>query len=755
MTSSTITTNRVRVRVRGAVQGVGFRPFVNALATRLGLVGWVLNDSEGVLVEVEGRSADTSAFLQALRIDAPPLSRIDEVISEETEVLDETGFAIRASQGGAVSTSIPADAAVCDDCLEELFDPADRHYLYPFINCTHCGPRYTITRHLPYDRPQTSMADFAMCADCGTEYKNPEDRRFHAQPVACPACGPKLSMDVGDIVRRLKAGEILAIKGLGGFHIVCDARNEDAVARLRQRKNRDEKPFAVMAGSLAALKKLAVIDDVAAEVLTSTARPILVLPKCEGGGLAPSIAPGLGEVGVMLPYTPIHYLLFHEDAGRPLGTAWLKDARDFALVMTSANPGGEPLVIGNEEAFRRLDGIADAIVTHDRDIVVRTDDSVLRMIGGAPTFIRRARGYVPTPIKLPHDVAPGLALGGHLKSTVCVTRGREAFVSQHIGDLDTLDSLQFFEETVAHLLSITDVTPEWVAHDLHPDFHSTRFALELAADHAIPAFTVQHHHAHVAAVVAEHGLAGPVLGLALDGFGLGEGEGPLNWGGEALVVRGGDYQRLGHLAPLPIPGGEAAFRAPWRIGAAVLHQLGRGGENAERYGELGDMGLLAQMLERDVNVQPSSSCGRLFDAAAGLLKVQPVASFEGQAPMKLEALVTAPHILQDGWRIENGVLDLSALLSHIADQDPVAGANLFHGTLIAALADWARVLSKGAGITQIALSGGCMMNRILAEGLERRLRDWGFGVFKPQMLPPNDGGLSLGQAWTAVCRLSS
>jgi len=748
-------TKRIRVRVTGAVQGVGFRPFVNALAARLGLVGWVLNDSEGVLVEVEGFCDDTSSFLQALRINAPPLSRIDEVISEETEVLDETGFAIRASQGGAVSTSIPADAAVCDGCLEELFDPADRHYLYPFINCTHCGPRYTITRHLPYDRPQTSMAGFAMCADCGTEYKNPEDRRFHAQPVACPACGPKLSMDVGDIVRRLKAGEILAIKGLGGFHIVCDARNEDAVARLRQRKNREEKPFAVMAGSLAALKKLAVIDGVAAEVLTSTARPILVLPKCEDGGLAPSIAPGLGEVGVMLPYTPIHYLLFHEDAGRPLGTAWLKDARDFALVMTSANPGGEPLVIGNEEAFRRLDGIADAIVTHDRDIVVRTDDSVLRMIGGEPTFIRRARGYVPTPIKLPHDVAPGLALGGHLKSTVCVTRGREAFVSQHIGDLDTLDSLQFFEETVAHLLSITDVTPEWVAHDLHPDFHSTRFALELAAEHAIPAFAVQHHHAHVAAVVAEHGLDGPVLGLALDGFGLGEGEGPLNWGGEALVVRDGDYQRVGHLASLPMPGGEAAFRAPWRIGAAVLHQLGRGGEILERYGELGDMGLLAQMLERGVNVQPSTSCGRLFDAAAGLLKVQPVASFEGQAPMKLEALVTAPQILRDGWRIDNGVLDLSGLLSHIADQDPVAGANLFHGTLISALVDWVQVLSKGAGVTQIALSGGCMMNRVLAEGLERRLRALGFCVFKPQVLPPNDGGLSLGQAWSAVWRLSS
>jgi len=741
VTFSTKPTKRVRVRVRGAVQGVGFRPFVNALASRFGLSGWVLNDSDGVVLEVEGAAADTDAFLPALRSDAPPLSRIDEVVSEEAKTTGETGFHILASQGGAVSTSIPADAAVCDACLDELFDPADRHHLYPFINCTHCGPRYTITRHLPYDRPQTSMAGFAMCADCGVEYKDPEDRRFHAQPVACPACGPKLSMGIGEIVSRLKDGEILAIKGLGGFHIACDARNEDAVVRLRARKNREEKPLAVMASSLASLKTIAEIDDVAERVLSFTARPILVLPKREDAGLAPSIAPGLGEVGVMLPYTPIHHLLFHEGDD------------DFVLVMTSANPGGEPLVIGNDEAMRRLEGIADAIVTHDRDIVVRTDDSVLRMIGGAPTFIRRARGYVPEPIKLPREVPPGIALGGHLKSTVCVTRGREAFVSQHIGDLDTLESLQFFEETVAHLLSITDVTPQWVAHDLHPDFHSTRFALEQATEHAIPAIAVQHHHAHVAAVVAEHGLSGPVLGLALDGFGLGEGEGAHNWGGEAMVVDGGDYQRVGHLAPLPMPGGEAAFRAPWRIGAAVLHQLGRGDENAERYGAFGDMGLLTQMLDRGLNVQPSTSCGRLFDAAAGLLNVQPTASFEGQAPMKLEALVSEPQVLDGGWRIDHGVLDLTTLLAHIADLEPVAGANLFHGTLIAALADWVETLARAKDISQIALSGGCMMNRVLAEGLERRLGDLGFAVFKPQVLPPNDGGLSLGQAWTAVCRL--
>jgi len=744
--------NRIRVRVHGAVQGVGFRPFVNGLAARFGLSGWVLNDGDGVLLEVEG---ETDSFVDALQADAPPLSRIDDVVVEGIASTGEDGFTIRMSQSGAVSTSIPADAAVCDGCLSELFDPADRHYRYPFINCTHCGPRYTITKHLPYDRPQTSMAGFEMCADCAGEYKDPLDRRFHAQPVACPACGPQLSMEIEEIVARLKDGEILAIKGLGGFHIVCDARNEDAVAQLRERKNREEKPLAVMAANIVSLKTLAVIDDVAERTLSTSARPIVVLPKQSDNGLAPSIAPGLGEVGVLLPYTPIHFLLFHEAAGRPDGTDWLEEPHALALVMTSANPGGEPLVTGNDEAVRRLDGIADAIVSHDRDIVVRADDSVMRMVDGAPTFIRRARGFVPEPVKLPRTVPDGIALGGHLKTTVCVTRGNEAFVSQHIGDLDTPEALIFFEETVDHLLSITDVTPTWVAHDLHPDFHSTRFALDMAAESDIPALAIQHHHAHVAAVVAEHSLDGPVLGLALDGFGLGEGEGTHNWGGEALWVSGANYRRVGHLAELPMPGGEAAFRAPWRIGAAVLHQLGRGAEIAERYAQMGDINLLGQMLERGVNVAASTSCGRLFDAAAGLVGVQPTASFEGQAPMKLEALATNPTVMENGWRIDDGVLDLSPLLSRLADVGVEDGANLFHGTLIAALAAWAGELAAQAGTQKIALSGGCVMNRVLSEGLQRTLRDAGFAVYRPHVLPPNDGGLSLGQAWAVVCRLDA
>lgn len=746
---------RVHVRVRGVVQGVGFRPFVNGLATRFALAGWVLNDGDGVLLEVEGDAESVASFLKALREDAPPLAHIDDILVEDVDAEGQSPFEIRQSQKGLVGTSVPPDAAVCDACLEELFDPKDRHFGYPFINCTHCGPRFTITRQLPYDRPSTSMDVFEMCAACATEYADPNDRRFHAQPVACPVCGPKLSMQPTEIVRRLKAGEILAIKGLGGFHIVCDAHNEDAVVRLRARKNREEKPFAIMAVNSASLQKYAKLGAVAEAQLRSTARPIVIVPKCHPSDLAPSIAPGLAEIGVMLPYTPIHYLLFHADAGQPPGTAWLDEVQDFALVMTSANPGGEPLVIGNAEAERRLDGIADAIVSHDRDILLRADDSVVRMIGGAPTFIRRARGYVPMALKLPRSVPSGLAVGGHLKSTICVTRGDQAFVSQHIGDLDTPQGLIFFEETVRHMLSITEVQPQWLAHDLHPDFYATRFAQGLGDDLSIPVFGVQHHHAHVAAVVAEHGLKGPVLGLALDGFGLGEGDGPLNWGGEALLVNGADYARLGHLAPLPLPGGESAFRAPWRIGAAVLHQLGRGAEIAVRYGHLGDIALLQQMLAGNINVVPSTSCGRLFDAAAGLLNVQPIASFDGQAPMKLEALVTEVHVLKDGWRIEDGTLDLLPLLAVLADLDPVAGANLFHGTLIEALADWTERLAEASGVTQIALSGGCLQNRVLAEGLEQRLLDQGMCVYKPQALPPGDGGLSFGQAWVVACSLSS
>jgi hydrogenase maturation protein HypF len=736
---------RLRVRVRGVVQGVGFRPFVYLLAQKLCLGGWVLNDGEGVLLEAEGEGI--AEFLSALETEAPPLARIAAIETETLPPLGETGFVIRESRAASVTTAIPPDSAVCPDCLEELFDPSARRYRYPFLNCTRCGPRYTITRRLPYDRAQTAMAGFPLCPDCAREFHDPADRRFHAQPIACPACGPRLFMPVEEILERLRAGDIVAIKGLGGFHLACDARNEGAVATLRRRKNREEKPFAVMVANLPSVRALVECDDAAAALLESAARPILLLPRLAECSLAPSVAPGLRALGIMLPYTPLHYLLFHEAAGRPAGTPWLGTAQDLTLVMTSANPGGEPLVTGNEEAAQRLGGIADAIAAHDRDIIIRADDSVMRVVAGKPGFIRRARGFVPLPIRLARKVPPILAVGGYLKSTLCITRGDEAFVSQHIGDLETQASLHFFEETAAHLLDILEVRPELVAHDLHPDFATTRFAMSLGP----PCVAVQHHHAHIGAILAEHRIEAPVLGLALDGFGLGsDGE---SWGGELLLVDGAVWRRLGHLAKLRQPGGEAAARQPWRMAASVLHRLGRGGEILERFGEEKHAKGVAQLLERGVQVPETTSCGRLFDAACGLLGVQRNASFEGQAPMRLEALVETPRVLPDGWRIEDGVLDLLALLERLIGMERREGAELFHGTLAAALTDWVAQAAAETGIRLVALGGGCLLNQVLAESMAEELAGRGLQPLLATQLPPNDGGISLGQAWIAALSL--
>ncbi len=754
---------RVRVRVTGQVQGVGFRPFIYRLAQRFALTGWVRNDAAGVVLEAQGgRLVD---FVAAIEREAPPLARIDSVEAEVLGWQPERDFAILASGAGPVRTAVTPDIATCPDCLGEVFDPADRRYLYPFLNCTHCGPRYTITRRLPYDRAQTAMAGFPMCMACGQEYREPLDRRFHAQPTACPACGPALTMPVAEIVARLRRGEIVAIKGLGGFHLACDARNEEAVTRLRLRKQREEKPFAVMVANLASARRLAGISAAEAALLTDAGRPIVLLRRHDGGpdlaareelaapelgapALAPSIAPGIGWLGLMLPYTPLHYLLFHEAAGRPEGLDWLDRPQDAALVMTSANPNDEPLVIDDAEARERLGGIADAIAGHNRPILVRADDSVMRVIGGAPSFLRRARGFVPGAIRLARPVPAVLAVGALLKNTVCITRGDEAFVSQHIGDLNNPKAIRFFDDMVAHLLDILEVTPEIVAHDLHPDLHATRYAERFAAARGLPVIAVQHHHAHVAAVLAEHRMDGPALGLALDGFGLGPGNEA--WGGELLRVAGASCARLGHLAPLAMPGGDAAARQPWRMGAAVYDRLGRGAEIPQRWADQPGARVIAELLQKRVNARETSSCGRLFDAACGLLGVQPWASFEGQAAMRLEGLVTRPEVMADGWRIEDGVLDLLPLLERLIGCDPATGADLFHGTLIAALTDWTARAATKTGDRIVALSGGCLQNQILAEGLLGALSERGLTALLPRQVPANDGGLSLGQAWVAA-----
>jgi len=736
-----MTATRLRARVQGRVQGVGFRPYVWDLARRHGLGGWVLNDAEGVLLEVEG--AACAQFIAELGANPPVLSRIDALNVDPVPCQGARNFEIVASRAGAVTTAaVPADVAVCAPCLEEMFDPHDRRWRYPFVNCTGCGPRFTIIRALPYDRPQTAVAGFTMCAQCAREYRDPADRRHHAQPIACPRCGPRLDMGADDIVARIRRGEVLAIKGLGGFHLACDARNAQAVARLRRRKRRDAKPFAVMVLNVASAQRLADLCAAERALLRSHARPV-VLARARPG-LPAAVAGGLPTVGVMLAYAPVHHLIFHEAAGRPRGTDWLHAAHPLALVMTSANPAGEPLVIGDEEARARLAGIADAIVGHDRPILTRCDDSVARVVAGAPLLLRRSRGHVPDAITLAEDGPPVLAVGALLKATACLTRGREAVLSQHVGDLQSAASRDSLGEAVAHLERLLRVEPLAVACDLHPDDPGSRFARASG----LPVIPVQHHHAHLAAVAAEYGIRGPLTGLVLDGFGLGSDGGA--WGGELLRLEGTACRRLGHLAPMAMPGGDAAARAPWRMAAAVLHALGRSAEIEARFAHPAAAGV-AQMLARGLHCPETSACGRLFDAAAGLLGVRAVNRFEAEAALALEALCRSPRTLEGGWRLEAGVLDLGVLLEALVDCDPVAGAELFHGTLAAGLAELA--LGALAGERRLAITGGCAANRPLVEALRARLAARGIELLIPRQAPPGDGGLSLGQALIARRRL--
>ena len=755
------------IRVRGAVQGVGFRPFVWRLAHELALSGWVRNDPSGVAIEVQGRGDALERFVARLAREAPALARIDAIEMRDLRADAGPGFDIVASARGRARTAIPADAAVCAKCLEELFDRRDRRYRYAFINCTDCGPRYTIARALPYDRANTSMSAFTLCPDCGREYADPGSRRFHAQPNACAVCGPALALadraglrlEEGDVVAaalaRLARGEILAVKGLGGFHLACDARNAAAVARLRERKAREEKPFAVMAAGTASLHALAEVQPGERALLEAGERPIVLLQKMPGCDQAlAGVAPGIACLGAMLPCTPLQYLLFHEAAGRPQGVGWLSQPQPLLLVMTSANAGGEPLVARNAEALARLGAIADAFVLHDRDIATRCDDSVARARGSAPAFIRRARGYTPVPVRLARPGPPVLALGGYLKNTICITRGDEAYLSQHVGDLDNPASCLALEETVAHLLHTLDVEPALVARDLHPDCYGSRFAAEFAALGGLPVVAVQHHHAHIAAIAAEHGLRAPLLGLALDGVGLG-GDGG-SWGGELLRVESGRYQRIAHLRELRLPGGDRAAREPWRMAASALFELGQASEVGRRYAGRGGLAL-AQMLARGVNCPRTSSAGRWFDAAAGLLGVREVCSYEGQAAMLLEGLAaghgpTAP--LEGGWAIDaDGTLDLLPLFAQLAqEKDSGRGAALFHATFAAALAEWARTASARTGVRAVALGGGCFVNRILAGALRAQLEAAGLAVFEARQVPPNDGGIALGQAAVALAR---
>jgi hydrogenase maturation protein HypF len=720
------------------VQGVGFRPFAYGLAARLSLTGFVRNDGEGVLIEVEGRSPET--FLAELKTAPPPLARIDSIQVAAIAPLGGAGFAIDATRQGRSTTRIGADAAVCEDCLEELFDPASRFFGYPLINCTHCGPRYTLTRALPYDRAQTSMAPFPMCPDCARDYADPANRRFHAEPIACPRCGPKLNRPIAEVAEALREGRIVALKGLGGFHLLCDACDEDVVATLRRRKARDLKPFAVMVANLASAERLAEIGPAERAALSHRSRPI-VLARSRGR-LAPSVAPNLRDLGVMLAYTPLHWLILHALAGSPDFRSWRDAPNDVALIATSANLGGEPLVATDEDAETRLAGVADLIVTHERAIVVRADDSVVRVLDGAPAYLRRARGFVPDPIDLGEDGPCVIAAGADLKNTITVTRGREAFVSQHIGDLDDRETIRFREETIRHLISILDVRPECAVSDLHPDFVSTRSA----EASGLPVVAVQHHVAHVAAVAAEKRWSGPVLGVALDGQGIGADGAP--WGGELIVLDGARWERAGSLEPLALPGGDKAAREPWRMGVAMLDRLGRLDDAGRLFSASPGALRLAEALRRGARFARTTSLGRLFDAAASFAGVCLIQHYEGQAAMELEALVDTPRVVLGGWSIAEGRLDLAPMMASMLDER-LAGreaAEAFHGTLIAALAEWIVAEAGRRCVQRVALGGGCLMNRVLADGLVARLRAAGLDPALPREVPANDGGVSFGQA---------
>ena len=756
------------LRVQGIVQGVGFRPFVARTARDLGLAGRVQNTTRGVEIEVQGPAEAVARFQEALEGSPPPMAVILEVEARDLPVRAGPGpFRIVASREDPVASAvIPPDIATCPACTAELFDPADRRHGYPFINCTDCGPRYTIIRAVPYDRSRTAMAGFTMCDRCAAEYADPGSRRFHAQPNACPRCGPRVTLRgargealEGDpllgAVEALRAGGIVALLGLGGFHLACDALREEPVAELRRRKGRPAKPFAVMAADLETARVLARLDPEDEALLTSPQAPILLVPARSGSGLAPSVAPGQDRVGIFLPYTPLHHLVFRRGPFR-------------ALVMTSGNRSDEPILASWEEARERLAGVPDRFLIHDRPIVHRVDDSVVKATNRGPVLIRRARGYAPVPVPLGN---PGgrvvLAVGAELASTVCVVRGSYAYPSPHIGDLGSLEVEHVLRDTTEHLLGLLRVRPDLVVHDLHPGYRSTRYAREWEAA-GVEVVAVQHHEAHAAACMAEHGLRADGVVLALDGLGYGT-DGTL-WGGEILVGRPGRFRRAGHLVPVPQPGGDRAAREPWRMAASHLRRvLGPGWRELplpcfrDRARE--DLEVLHRMMEQGVNAPPTTSCGRLFDAAAAILGFAGPMTYPAQAPMELEALAARsagpPADLGDGsLRQDRGILllDPGPLVRALAEQalagrDPGRAALGFHRGLAGLLAAGAAAAARAEDLTDVYLTGGCLQNAILLELLCAGLESRGLTPRLHRRLPPGDGGISFGQAaWVLETR---
>ncbi|MFI7057891.1 carbamoyltransferase HypF [Streptosporangium canum] len=771
---------RVSIRVEGIVQGVGFRPHVHSLARRLALSGWVGNDSEGVFIEAEGTRESLTRFQEELRGHAPPLAVIHHVTVTAVPALGDRGFVIAGSrEGGARAALISPDVATCADCLAELSDPADRRYRHPFINCTNCGPRFTVIRDVPYDRPATTMAGFAMCEECTAEYLDPHDRRFHAQPTCCPACGPALRLldadgrphrpgapgsdggaardPIGLAAEVVRSGGVLAVKGLGGYHLAADATDEAAVRTLRSRKHREDRPFAVMVADLDAARALCELDPVAERLLTGPRRPIVLLPRRPGARLAGAVAPDDRRLGVMLPYTPMHHLLAREIA-RP-------------YVLTSGNLSDEPIAYRDRDAFTRLAGIADRFLTHDRPIHVRTDDSVVLAAGGRELPLRRSRGYAPEPLRLPRPVRRAvLACGAELKNTFCLAEGGRAFVSHHIGDLENYETLRSFSEGIDHFRRLFDITPRVVAHDLHPEYLSTKYACDLDG---VDLVGVQHHHAHIASCLADNQEAGPVIGVAFDGLGYGA-DGTL-WGGELLVADLTGFTRAGCLTPVPLPGGTAAIRQPWRMAAAHLDAAYGGTPPGDlrvssRHRDWDDVVAVARS---GVNSPLTSSAGRLFDAVAAILGLRDTVTYEGQAAIALEQRADPaeesayPVRLGGGGGderegegdLEGGLLTIRtgdlirAVVEDLRDgTDPAVISARFHNGLAAATAASCARLRSSTGIGTVALSGGVFQNRLLLDRLVQALRLRDFRVLTHHRVPPNDGGISLGQAAVAAAR---
>lgn len=761
--------------VRGVVQGVGFRPFVHRLALRYSLRGWVRNAAGSVTIRAQGTLPALVAFREALTTQTPPLAHVHELEYTEIPPEDWPDFCVIPSAlEGEGSLPISPDVALCPLCLGELRDPGSRRYRYPFITCTDCGPRYTVIRGMPYDRERTSMADFHQCSPCQSEYRDPADRRYHSETNSCQECGPRVWFEgasvpdgpgasgaggigteeaLSEAVELIRCGGILALRGLGGFHLAVDANDDDAVMRLRRRKGRGEKALAIMVAGVEEARSVGEVGEAEEKLLTAPQRPIVLLRKNPDSGLAPSLSLGLDTVGVMTPYTPIHHLLL--------------DALETPLVMTSGNPSDEPIAVGNEEARQRLGGLADGFLLHDREIVTRCDDSVVRLVGGAPLFLRRARGYAPLPLSLPvPSPVPLLAVGPHQKNTFTLVSGDIAYPSQHVGELDSLEAMGHFRDALARYLDIFRFRPELVVRDLHPGYLSTRMAFELAEEWGcgVP-MAVQHHHAHVAAVLAEHGETGPAVGVAYDGTGYGE-DGRV-WGGEVMVAELKAFRRVGHLRYAPLPGGEAAVRNPWRTALGYLSmEPERAGDFELAFHRVShqEREVVGSQAQRGVNAPMASSMGRLFDAAAAVLGVRDRCGYEGQAAMELEAVAASGPSLPlpfpwmadaSGMHIMDPLPLLSALGRARQEGEGVAGlARAFHDAVIRTTRGLVGEVCREACLDTVVLAGGVFQNAILLEGLASALEEDGFRVLIPRALSPNDGAVSYGQAAVAAARLS-